>query len=79
MGNEMFVKPKELELVKESGSVLLVFNEPDRPDQANMTVVEALNLWPQLMATLPFSRLGSVFVRPRLPLNPFDLVSLEDI
>jgi len=27
---------------------LLGFNEPDRPDQANMTVEEAINLWPML-------------------------------
>jgi Glycosyl hydrolase catalytic core len=48
--NDTFVKPKELELAKESGSVLLGFNEPDGPDQANMTVEEALDLWPQLVA-----------------------------
>ena len=29
---------------------LLGFNEPDRPDQANMSVSQALALWPQLMA-----------------------------
>ena len=29
---------------------LLGFNEPDRPDQANMSVSKALELWPQLMA-----------------------------
>ncbi|HEX2226270.1 MAG TPA: glycoside hydrolase family protein [Candidatus Binatia bacterium] len=55
--DETFVKPNELELAKESGSVLLGFNEPDGADQANMTVEEALNLWPQLMAT--GLRLGS--------------------
>jgi hypothetical protein len=65
--NETFVKPKELELAKESGSVLLGFNEPDQPDQANMTVEEALNLWPQLMAT--DIRLGSpaTAANPSLP------------
>lgn len=29
---------------------LLGFNEPDRPDQANMTVERAMELWPELMA-----------------------------
>ena len=48
---ETFVEPKQLELAKKSGSVLLGFNEPDRPDQANMTVQQALDLWPHLMAT----------------------------
>jgi len=36
---------------------LLGFNEPDRPDQANFTVEEALLRWPDLMAT--GRRLGS--------------------
>ena len=36
---------------------LLGFNEPDGQDQANMTVEEAVKLWPKLMAT--GSRLGS--------------------
>jgi hypothetical protein len=48
---ETFVKPKQLELAKKSGSVLLGFNEPDHPDQANMTVQQALDLWPNLTAT----------------------------
>ena len=48
---ETFVEPKQLELAKKSGSVLLGFNEPDHPDQANMTVQQALDLWPHLMAT----------------------------
>ena len=30
---------------------LLGFNEPDRPDQANMTVATALGAWPDLLAT----------------------------
>jgi hypothetical protein len=55
--SEIFVKATELESAKQSGSVLLGFNEPDRADQANMTVEEALSLWPQLMAT--GLRLGS--------------------
>ena len=46
---ETFVEPKQLELAKKSGSVLLGFNEPDLPDQANMTVQQALDLWPHLM------------------------------
>ena len=48
---ETFVEPKQLELAKKSGSVLLGFNEPDHPDQANMTVQQALDLWPHLTAT----------------------------
>ena len=37
---------------KEKGSThLLGFNEPDRPDQANMTVDEAIRLWPVLLGT----------------------------
>jgi hypothetical protein len=48
---ETFVEPKQLELAKKSGSVLLGFNEPDHPQQANMTVQEALELWPHLTAT----------------------------
>lgn len=42
---------------KESGSVLLGFNEPDHKDQANMTIERALMLWPRLEAT--GMRLGS--------------------
>jgi Glycosyl hydrolase catalytic core len=49
--SETFVEPKQLELAKKSGSVLLGFNEPDRAEQANMTVKQALDLWPHLMAT----------------------------
>jgi hypothetical protein len=37
--------------VKQEGNVLLGFNEPDLSSQANMTVAQALALWPQLMAT----------------------------
>jgi hypothetical protein len=36
---------------------LLGFNEPDRPDQAKMTVAQALQAWPELLAT--GLRLGS--------------------
>lgn len=34
-----------------SGPVLLTFNEPDLTSQADMTVAQALSLWPELMAT----------------------------
>jgi hypothetical protein len=54
---ETFVEPEQLELAKKSGSVLLGFNEPDHPEQANMTVQQALDFWPYLMAT--GMRLGS--------------------
>ncbi|MEK8108322.1 glycosyl hydrolase [Micromonospora sp. M12] len=40
-----------------AGPHLLTFNEPDLPAQANMTVEQALDLWPQVMAT--GSKLGS--------------------
>jgi hypothetical protein len=36
---------------------LLGFNEPDRPDQSNLTVDQAIALWPKLVAT--GRRLGS--------------------
>ncbi len=42
---------------KSEGSVLLGFNEPDLAEQANMTVEQALSLWPRLEAT--GMRLGS--------------------
>lgn len=42
---------------KGAPGVLLGFNEPDRKDQANMTVELALELWPKLMET--GYRLGS--------------------
>jgi RNA polymerase sigma factor (sigma-70 family) len=37
--------------VRQEGSVLLGFNEPDMASQSNMTVTQALDLWPKLMAT----------------------------
>jgi RNA polymerase sigma factor (sigma-70 family) len=40
-----------LSQVKQEGSVLLGFNEPDLSSQSNMSVAQALALWPQLMAT----------------------------
>lgn len=42
---------------KSQGSVLLGFNEPDMGSQSNMTVQQALDLWPKLQAT--GLRLGS--------------------
>ncbi|MFF0150106.1 sigma-70 family RNA polymerase sigma factor [Micromonospora sp. NPDC005203] len=51
------VTADELARAKAAGPDLLTFNEPDLPEQANMTVEQALDLWPQLMAT--GSRLGS--------------------
>jgi RNA polymerase sigma factor (sigma-70 family) len=40
-----------MDQVKQEGNVLLGFNEPDMSGQANMTVSQALGLWPQLMST----------------------------
>jgi RNA polymerase sigma factor (sigma-70 family) len=40
-----------LDEVKSEGDVLLGFNEPDLGSQSNMTVAQALDLWPQLEAT----------------------------
>ena len=37
--------------VKRQGHYLLGFNEPDNSGQANMSVSQALSLWPRLMAT----------------------------
>ena len=47
----------EIENAAKSGTVLLGFNEPNHEKQANMTVEEALDLWPRLEATK--LRLGS--------------------
>ena len=43
--------------VNATNPVLLGFNEPDRSDQSNMTVEEAIALWPQLVQKS--NRLGS--------------------
>lgn len=51
------VTDEELAAAKASGTSLLGFNEPDLPEQANMTVEEALELWPKLEET--GLRLGS--------------------
>jgi hypothetical protein len=40
-----------LQQVRREGHDLLGFNEPDSPAQSNMTVSQALNLWPRLIAT----------------------------
>jgi len=46
------VTPDQLQAAAMSGSkYLLGFNEPDFATQANMSVAEALALWPKLMAT----------------------------
>ncbi|MFI6346367.1 glycoside hydrolase family protein [Streptomyces sp. NPDC050560] len=45
------VTKAELARAKKQGKTLLGFNEPDRGDQANMTVNRALDLWPRLQST----------------------------
>lgn len=45
------VTVRKLRQARRYGHVLLTFNEPDLPQQADMTVTEALRLWPRLMAT----------------------------
>jgi hypothetical protein len=50
--NAADVTTAKLDEAKSTGSpFLLGFNEPDLPEQANMTVDQALTLWPQLEAT----------------------------
>lgn len=51
------VNTATLNKAKAAGKVLLGFNEPDFSSQSNMTVEQALDLWPQLQAT--GLRLGS--------------------
>ena len=51
------VTASNLAQAKSAGPYLLGFNEPDMAAQSNMTVDQALSLWPQLMAT--GSTLGS--------------------
>jgi uncharacterized protein YkwD len=51
------VTDTELESAKKSGTALLGFHEPDRVDQANLTVEKALELWPRIEET--GLRLGS--------------------
>lgn len=45
------VTAANLAAAKSAGPYLLGFNEPDMAAQSNMTVAQALSLWPQLMAT----------------------------
>jgi Glycosyl hydrolase catalytic core len=45
------VDPTDLATAEQQGTELLSFNEPDLAGQANMTVNQALSLWPQLEAT----------------------------
>jgi RNA polymerase sigma factor (sigma-70 family) len=45
------VTPANLAQAKAAGPYLLGFNEPDMSSQSNMTVDQALSLWPQLMAS----------------------------
>ena len=45
------VNPSQLSTAQSLGSTLLGFNEPDMSGQANMSVSQALSLWPQLQAT----------------------------
>lgn len=45
------VTPAALAQARTAGPYLLGFNEPDEPAQANMTVEQALDLWPALMST----------------------------
>lgn len=40
-------------------NAVLVLNEPERVDQSNVTVAEAISLWPQVQANLPNKRLIS--------------------
>lgn len=50
--SDEFVTVERLDDIVASGAyALLTFNEPDLASQANMSVKEALDLWPQLMAT----------------------------
>lgn len=51
------VDDSALAAAKAAGPYLLGFNEPDMAGQANMSVEQALDLWPELMAT--GSKLGS--------------------
>jgi hypothetical protein len=45
------VAPSTLDRAKAAGTTILGFNEPDFASQANMTVDQALSLWPRLQAT----------------------------
>ncbi|MEV5877347.1 glycosyl hydrolase [Streptomyces sp. NPDC052101] len=45
------VTDADLDQAKQQGKTLLGFNEPDMQGQANMTVQQALDLWPRLQST----------------------------
>ena len=45
------VNPAALARAEHAGPELLTFNEPDLGSQANMTVTQALSMWPKLEAT----------------------------
>jgi RNA polymerase sigma factor (sigma-70 family) len=45
------VTSAELSQARSESNYLMGFNEPDLTSQANMSVAQALSLWPQLMAT----------------------------
>lgn len=45
------VTDAELNRARQQGTTLLGFNEPDMAHQANMTVKQALHLWPRLQST----------------------------
>jgi hypothetical protein len=45
------VTPAALAQAKQASHIMLTFNEPDNAGQSNMTVQQALNLWPRLEAT----------------------------
>jgi Glycosyl hydrolase catalytic core len=63
--DETHVTPAELaQAVDTNAGILLGYNEPDHPDQADMTVSLALDLWPRLQET--GLRLGS----PAMAGNP---------
>lgn len=51
------VTPENLAAVRGQGTTLLGFNEPDLAEQSNLSVEQALDLWPRLQAT--GMRLGS--------------------
>ena len=56
--NQKDVTPQNIASVEESKAIcVLGFNEPDRPDQAAMSVDQCLELWPKLMRLK--QRLGS--------------------
>jgi hypothetical protein len=45
------VTSANLQEVRHEGHILLGFNEPDMSSQSNMSVAQALKLWPRLMST----------------------------